>query len=175
MLRKETRFSKHAVLRQGCFGASSHRERFDDHLRLGQGIFIGQRHVDKDPVARRRESRKPRRRAAREAQRWFAGRQIDHSHVAPGDASAKPGAERLGAGFLGGETLRVGRGPARPRIRFEPLRLGEAALNKPLAEARKRVLDAPYIAKVVAEAYDHLVTLDLPPAAVPRPSPRASW
>ena len=156
MLRKETRFSKHAVLRQGCFGASRHCDRFDDHLRLGQGIFIGQRHMDKDPVARRCQGGKPGRRATREAHCRLAGRQIDHAYVAPGDARAKPGAERLAAGFLGGEPLRVRGGPARPRVRFTLLRLGEAALDKALAEARERALDAPYIAKVVAEAYDHL-------------------
>ena len=35
-------------------------------------------------------------------------RQIDHAHVAPEHAGAQAGAERLGAGLLGGETLGIG-------------------------------------------------------------------
>ena len=47
-----------------CLDGTRGCDRLDDHLRLGQGIFIGQRHVDKDPVARRGEGGEPRRRAA---------------------------------------------------------------------------------------------------------------
>src|ERR1700694_3035032 len=103
--------------------------------------------MDKDPVARGCEGFEPHRRAAGQAQSRLAGLQINDAHVAPGYSRAKPGAEGLGAGLLGGEALRVRGSPACPRIGFEPLRLGEAAPDETLAEARERVLDAPYIAK----------------------------
>ena len=40
--------------------------------------------------------------------------QIDDAHVAPEHALAEAGAERLGAGLLGGEALGVGGGARRP-------------------------------------------------------------
>ena len=86
----------------------------DDHLCLGQGIFVGQSEMDQHDVIWRRESREPRRSAASQGHRRLAGRQINDPHVAKSNASPKSGAERLGAGFLGGEALRVRGGPARP-------------------------------------------------------------
>ena len=112
--------------------------------------------MDEDLVAWRREGFEPGRRAAGQAQCRLAGRQIDDAHVAQGNARAKPCAQRLGASFLGGEALRVRGSPACPRIGFALLRLSEAAPDETLTEARERVLDAPDIAKVVAEADDHL-------------------
>ncbi len=38
-----------------CFHGTRDRNRFDDHLRLSQGIFIGKRQVDEDLVVWRRE------------------------------------------------------------------------------------------------------------------------
>ena len=50
----------------------------------------------------------PRERAAGELHGRPAGRQIDHPHVAPEHARPQPGAERLGAGLLGGKALGIG-------------------------------------------------------------------
>jgi hypothetical protein len=41
--------------------ATHDRDRLDDYLRLGQGIFVGERQMDKDLVARRRQGGEPRR------------------------------------------------------------------------------------------------------------------
>ena len=51
-------------------------------------------------------------RAAGELHGRTTRRQVDHAHVAPEHARAQAGAERLGAGLLGGEPLGVGLDPA---------------------------------------------------------------
>ncbi len=49
------------------------------------------------------------------------GRQIDHAHVEPGHALPDAGAERLGAGLLGGEALGVGGGARLASVRLGAL------------------------------------------------------
>ncbi len=56
----------------------------------------------------RRQGLQPAQRAAGELHGRLPARTVDHAHVAPPDAGAHAGAERLGARFLGGETLGVG-------------------------------------------------------------------
>ena len=68
----------------------------------------------------------------------------------------KAGAERLGAGFLGGKALGVGGGALGPAVGFAALDLGEDPLGEALAVALERLLDPPDVDHVVAEADDHL-------------------
>ena len=72
----------------------------------------------------------------------------------------KPGAERLGAGLLGGEALGVGRG-ARSRGRRICARsiVGEDAVEKAVAEALERRLDAADVDDVVADARGSCLTV----------------
>ncbi len=97
----------------------------------------------------------PLRRAAGQRHRRLAGAEVDHPHVAPEDAAMKPGAERLGAGLLGGEALGVGGGAHPPPLRFPPLDVGEDAADEALAVALERLLDAPDVDQVAADADDH--------------------
>ena len=97
---------------------------------------------------------------------WPLG-QIDDAHVAPEHAVAQAGAERLGAGLLGGEALGVGGGALGAAVAIlRALDLGEAARDEALAEALERLLDAADVAEVAADAEDHR-------RPRPRPSPRA--
>src|SRR5690606_20273976 len=82
-------------------------------------------------------------------------RQIDHSHVAPVDAPAEPGAERLGAGLLGGEALGIGGGALGPALGFGALDGSEAAHDEPLAMAGEGLFDAADLAQIAAEPDDH--------------------
>ena len=51
---------------------------------------------------------KPLERAAGQLHRRLAAGQIDHAEIAPEHAAAEAGAERLGAGLLGGIALGIG-------------------------------------------------------------------
>ena len=71
----------------------------------------------------------------------LAGGQVDHPHVAPEHAPPHAGAQRLGAGLLGGEALGVGGGAVGPPVGLALLDLGEAPGDEALAEALERLLD----------------------------------
>src|SRR3569623_3627196 len=83
------------------------------------------------------------------------GRQVDHPHVAPENALAKACAERLRAGLLGGEALGVGLDAVGAPLGLGALGRGEDAVEEAVAVARQRLLDAPRVAQVRAEADDH--------------------
>src|SRR5262249_3502201 len=70
-------------------------------------------------------------------------------------ACAQAGAESLGAGLLGGETLGVGLGPSGPALGFRPLDRGEDASEKTLAVPLDRAFDAPAIDEIGAHTKDH--------------------
>src|SRR5882672_7605504 len=130
----------------------------DDCLRLG--VVVGQAEIDLRAHAGRGDRRQPLRGIAGQYQGRLARRQVDHPEVAPEHAGAKAGAERLGAGFLGGEALGIAGGAAGPRLRLAPLGLGEQALGEAAAETLQRLLDAADVDDVAADAEDH---------------PRGSW
>src|SRR5262245_14294364 len=87
--------------------------------------------------------------------RRSSGGLVHHPEIAPIDVLAKPGAERLGAGLLGGEALGVGRRPGGAAVGFPPLDLGIDALRETLAEALQGPLDAADVDDVAAHAEDH--------------------
>src|SRR5262249_24736731 len=82
-------------------------------------------------------------------------RQIDHPHVAPEHARPQPGAERLGAGLLGGKALGVGLEPVGAALGPRPLGGGEDARQEALAVALDHLLDAAHVAEIGADADDH--------------------
>jgi hypothetical protein len=70
-------------------------------------------------------------------------------------ATAKPGAERLGAGLLGGESLGIGSGPIGAAVGFALFDRSEATGDEAVAETLERFLDPPNIDQVAAKADDH--------------------
>ena len=88
---------------------------------LGGGKIVGDGQVDAHLVTFGRQPGKRPRRASGQLQGGAPRRQIHHAHVAPEHALAEAGAERLGAGLLGGEALGVGGGARRPPVGFLPL------------------------------------------------------
>src|SRR5271166_224203 len=115
--------------------------RLDDHERLGEGLLVGEGQVNERLGSRRQDRSQPLGGAAGQAHGRLPGREIDHPHVAPEHPPPQAGAERLGAGLLGGEPLGVGGGPPRAPLRAALLGLGEATGDEALAEARERLLD----------------------------------
>src|SRR4029078_3104090 len=116
---------------------------------------VGNRQVDAHLVTFGRQPGQRPRRSSGKLQGGAPRRQIHHPHVAPKNAVAKAGAERLGAGFLGREAFGVGRGTLGAAVGFLPLGLGEDAIEESLAVARDGAFDAPDIDHVVAETDDH--------------------
>src|SRR5207248_2315177 len=85
--------------------------------------------------------------------------QIDDPEIAPEHAVAKPGAERLRTGFLGGKPPRVaGRAVGAP-VAFAALGIGEDAFEKAIAKALHRLLYATDIDQVAADAENHRACL----------------
>src|SRR5262249_23030490 len=117
--------------------------------------FIGDGHIDARLAACRRDGAQSRERPAGELHGRPSRRQIDHAHVAPKHARAQPGAESLGAGLLGGETLSVGLGPSGPALGFCPLDRGEDASEKALAVPLDRAFGAADIDEIGAHTKDH--------------------
>src|SRR5258708_4681494 len=116
--------------------------------------------MDERLVPRRRQCIKPGLRIAGQVQGRLARCEIDHAHFMPAYA-ANAGTERLGAGLLRREALGIGAGSIRTGVGPGAFGLGETALFEALPIAFERRLDAPDVAKIIADADDH--------AACPRP------
>src|SRR6516165_5864551 len=134
------------------------RHRADEDEGLGHRAFVGNGDIDPRRVAFRGYGRKPRQRAACERHGRPAGGKIDDAHVAEEDASAKPGAQRLGAGLLGGKSLGIGFGPPRAPLGRGALDIGEYPRQETLAVAGDRLLDAPHVDDVGTDPQDHAAT-----------------
>ena len=80
--------------------------------------FVGDGEIDSRLVPGGRDGIEAPFGAARELQRRPARRQVDHAHVAPPDAGANSGTQRLGAGLFGGKALGVGLDPVSPSFRL---------------------------------------------------------
>src|SRR5262249_42605355 len=83
-------------------------------------------------------------------------RQIDHAHVAPEHARAQAGAERLGAGLLGGEALGIGLSALGAPLGLGPLGCGEDAAEEAFAVSLDRPFDAADVDEVGPDADDHV-------------------
>src|SRR5262249_33748210 len=103
----------------------------------------------------RRERLKARERATGELHGRTAGWQIHHAHVAPPDAAAHAGAERLGAGFLGREALGVGLDALPLALAARGLGLRKHALGEAPAVALDRLGDPPHVGDIGADTEDH--------------------
>src|SRR5262245_39417808 len=156
------RKSPGAAPRQAAFPANSHArpalDRYDDNG-LGQGKVIREGQIYAGRTTGGRDARKLHGRAPGESDRRPARCQIDDAHVAPKDTMAKAGTQSLGAGLLGGEALGVGCGAGCAAIRFAALDIGKDTIEKPVAEALERRLDAADIDNVVADPEYHRLTV----------------
>src|SRR5690606_14530529 len=97
---------------------------------------------------------------------------IHDPHVPPVDALPQPGAERLGAGFLGREPARIGGRTLAARFRFAPLGFREDALHEAVAEPLQRLFYAAYVDDIVANPEDHAPPAGCPSRAARAPVPR---
>src|SRR5581483_3085716 len=81
--------------------------------------------------------------------------QIDDTHVAPEHAGAQSGAQCLGTGFLGGESLGVSIDQLRASFGLGAFCGGEDAIEEAVAVVRDRLFDAADIDDVGTDAEDH--------------------
>ena len=93
---------------------------------------------------------------AAERESRLTRRQVDDAHMLPVHAATRNTcAQRLGAGFLGGEALGVGRCALLAAVGGLALDFGEDAMREAVAEPLQRFLDAPYITHVLTDTDDH--------------------
>src|SRR5215207_7636043 len=104
----------------------AHGTRLDDDDRLRGGMLIREGKVDHGLVPWWRQRSEAAPRLPGEVERRLAGGEVDHSHLLPAYAP-DAGSERLGAGLLGSEALRIGAGAIGAPIRLRPLRRCKAA------------------------------------------------
>src|ERR1700732_3304937 len=127
----------------------------DDHHRLGERRLVGQRDIEPRGHALGGQRLQTAQGATGQPHARLARGQVDDAETAPEHAAAKPGAERLGGGLLGGKAP----GVARPRIgaalAATALGLGEDAVEKAVAVARDRRLDPADVDQIAADAEDH--------------------
>src|SRR5690606_31770980 len=86
---------------------------FDDNEGLREWIIVGNRKMDDSPVAIGNEGIEPLGSPTRKLHGRLAAGQVDNAHVAPEHPAREPCPECLGAGFLGGKALCIGRSPLR--------------------------------------------------------------
>jgi hypothetical protein len=128
----------------------------DHHEGLRPRVVVGHRQVDHGLVARRGHRGKARGGAPVQRQCRRARRCVDDADVLHEHALGKAGAQRLGAGLLGGEPLgQRARAGERAGLCAVLFGRGEHALDKAFAIAFERVGDALDIAQVGTEADDH--------------------
>jgi hypothetical protein len=142
-----------AIWQSGRRRGQRHGRDDDDRLRLG--VVVGKAQVNLGLHSRRGYRPQPVQRPARELHGRLARRQVDDTEVAPEDAGGKAGAQSLGAGFLGGETLGIARRPVGAAVGLPPLGLGEDPVEKLVAEALDRPLDAAYVDDIAPDPQDH--------------------
>src|SRR5580698_9987054 len=140
-----------------CGGCSSgrHGDGRNDDESVGRRSLVGDGEVDARFVAGGRDRVEAPFGAAGElhgrSPRW----QVDDAHVAPPHAGADAGAERLGAGFLGGEALGIGLDPVAPPLGARALVRREDAIDEAIAVALDHLGDAAHVGNVGADAEDH--------------------
>ena len=127
----------------------------DHHQCLGHRSFVGDGQVDARLAAGRSHGIEPRERAAGKLHGRTSRRQVDDAHVAPEHAGAQTGAECLGAGFLGGETLGVSFDPSGAAFGLCALEWREDAIEEALTVPFDRALDAADIDEIGSYPEDH--------------------
>src|SRR5580692_4423836 len=97
----------------------------NDNKGMRHRPLVGDGEIDTRLVALGRDCLQTALGAAGECQRRTTGRQIDDTHVTPPHAGAKPGAQRLGTGFLGRKTLSISLNAVAPFLSLCALDRGE--------------------------------------------------
>ena len=92
-----------------------------------------------------------RKRAAGQPHRRLPRRQIDHPQVAPEDAVAEAGTERLRTGLLGGESAGIARRAIGTPVAFLALGIGKDAVQEAISKTLDHLLDAADVDQIAAE------------------------
>src|SRR3984885_2151271 len=138
-------------------GPSSSRNggRRNDDESMGHRSLVGDGEVDARFEAFGRDRVEAPLGAAGELHGRPPRRQVDDAHVAPPHAGADAGAERLGAGLLGGKTLGVGFDPVAPPFGAGTFGRREDAIDEAIAVALDDLGDTTHVGNVGADAEDH--------------------
>src|SRR5580704_5681408 len=135
--------------------SSRHGDGRNDDESVGRRSLVGDGEVDARFVAGGRDRVEAPFGAAGELHGRPPRRQVDDAHVAPPHAGADAGAERLGAGLLGGEALGIGLDPVAPPFGARPLGRRENAVDEAIAVTLDHLGDAAHVGNVGADAEDH--------------------
>src|SRR5260221_6025563 len=127
----------------------------DDDERLGERRLVGERQVDPRAHAARRDGLELGKRAARPDQGRPARGPNDDAAVAPIDAAAKAGAERLRASLLRCVALGIAGDALVAAVGALALHGREDPVEEAVAEALDGARDAADIDEVAADAEDH--------------------
>src|SRR5271166_476354 len=127
----------------------------DDDDSLGERRLVRQGDVDAGRHARRRQLIQPAQRPAGQPHRRLSRRQVDDTQVAPEDAVAKAGSERLRASLLGGKPTGIARRPIGAPVALQAFDVSKNPLEKAVAKARDRLLDPADVDQVAAEPEYH--------------------
>src|SRR6202035_5828813 len=122
---------------------------------LGERRLVGQGHVEPRRQAFRGDRLQAPQRAAGQPHAGLSRRHVDDPEIAPEDAAAKAGAERLGGRFLGREAPRIAWAGVGAPLATAALVLGEDAVHEAVAKACDRRLNAADIDQIAADAEDH--------------------
>src|SRR5665213_1869519 len=127
----------------------------NDDNGLRGGALVGQRDIDARLMAGRQHGIEPRQCATCQLHGRPPARQVDDAHVAPEHAGAQSGAERLGAGFLGGETLGIGFRDVGPALGLGALGLRKDAAEKTFTVPLDGFGNAARVAEIGAQSNYH--------------------
>src|SRR5689334_19906182 len=123
-------------------GRHDGRKGGNDDNRLSERRLIGQGHVEPRRHSGRGNRLEAFQRTAGKPQARLPRGQIDDPEIAPEDAAAKPGAKRFGGGFLRCEAPGIARAGVGAALAAATLGFGEDAVEKAVAKAVDRRLDA---------------------------------
>src|SRR5580704_2973720 len=141
---------------RGGYSNRRHGDRRNDDEGVGHRSLVGDGQVDARFVAFGRDRVEAPLGAAGELHGRPPRRQVDDAHVAPPHAGADAGAERLGAGFLGGEALGISLDPVAAPFGAGALVRREDAIDEAIAVALDDLGDAAHVGNIGADAENHL-------------------
>src|SRR5690606_34263467 len=131
------------------------RQGFDDNEGLSERKIIGNCQMYGGARSSGQEFLQLFRRTAGQMHRGLSGRSVDNAHVAPEHALGYAGSQRLGAGFLRRETLRIRCGALLASIRFLLLDLCKDPVAETVTMPFKRTFDTANIDEVAANPDNH--------------------
>src|SRR5512132_2919337 len=142
-------------LRVSGFGLLLTPRRENHHDGMREGVLVGERQLDGGRKAGGRQRGEAAGGAAGEPEEGFARGEIVDLDVAPADALAEAGAQRLGTRLLGGVALGVAGGAVDVAVAAAALEVGVHTPAESIAPALQRTPQAADVDQVGADAQDH--------------------